>query len=304
VEHSLRNLQEMAVFARVGQLGSISGAARALGMPKSSVSRAVSRLEQAYGARLIERTTRQVSLTEIGRALHAHCLRMVAEAEEADAEIAAYQGNPSGRLRVAMPTAVGYQMLGSALPDFLARYPEVDLHLQLTDRRLNPVEDGFDVVVRVGRLEDSSAIARKIVDVNAVLVASRFYVERNGLPEAPEELERHAVIGFPFLDSAGLELVRGRERVQVPTWKRFACNDPLLNLELVKQGIAIAPGSRFVIGELLAAGELVRVLPGYELFDPPAVHALYASRTAVSPKVSVFLDFLTELAARFTAARS
>jgi DNA-binding transcriptional LysR family regulator len=290
----------MAVFARVGQLGSISGAARALGLPKSSVSRAVSRLEQAYGARLIERTTRQVTLTEIGRALHAHCLRMVAEAEEADAEIAAYQGNPSGRLRVAMPTAVGYQMLGSALPDFLENYPEVDLHLQLTDRRLNPIEDGFDVVVRVGRLEDSSAVARKIVDVNAVLVASRLYVERNGLPETPEALERHAVIGFPFVDSPGLDLVRGRERVHVPTWKRFACNDPLLNLELVKQGIAIAPGSRFVIGGLLESRELVRVLPGYELFDPPAVHALYASRTAVSPKVSVFLDFLADLAARFT----
>jgi DNA-binding transcriptional LysR family regulator len=300
----MKHLQEMAIFARVGSLGSISGAARALGLPKSSVSRAVSRLEQAYGARLVERTTRQVSLTEIGRALHVHCLRMVAEVDDADAEIAAYQGHPTGLLRVAMPNAVGQQLLGSTLPDFLVRYPDVDLHLQLTDRILNPATDGFDVVVRVGRLEDSSVIARKIIDVNAVLVASRLYVEQHGLPATPAELEHHAVIGFPFLDGTGVELVAGRERVRIRSWKRFACNDPMLNLELVKQGIAIAPVSRFVVADLLRSGELIRILPGYELHDPPAVYALYASRAAVSPKISVFLDFLTKLAARFTAARS
>lgn len=305
----MRHLEEMAVFAKVGDLLSISGAARALGLPKSSVSRAVSRLEDKYKARLIERTTRQLRLTEIGAALHEHCRAMVAEADNAEAEIAAYQGHPSGLLRIAAPTTVGRNILGPQLASFLALYPDVDLQLQLTDRQLNPVSDGFDVVVHMGWLEDSSLIARKIIDVNAILVASRSYAQERGLPQTIEDLTAsgdgnvrgHAVIGFPIVGAPPLELVAGRERVAVPTWKRFACNDPLLNLELVEQGVAIAPVSLYFAAPRLARGDLVHVLPGYQLHNPPALHALYAGRRALSPKIAVFLDFLTDLAQRVRA---
>jgi len=294
----VRNLEEMAIFAKVGDLGSISGAARALGLPKSSVSRAVARLEIAFAARLVERSTRRVSLTEIGRALHAHCRAMAAEAENAAAEIAAYQGHPSGLLRVASPTTVGRNILGPHLADFLSLYPDVDLQLQLTDRQLDPVAEEFDVVVHIGWLRDSPLIARKITDIAAVLVASRAYVEARGLPQSIEALEQHAVIGFPILGAPPLELVAGRERVKVPTWSRFACNDPIINLDLVKRGVAIAPLSAYFAGEGLARGELVHVLPRYQLHDPPAIYALYAGRTALSPKIAVFLDFLAALARR------
>ena len=294
----VRNLEEMAIFAKVGELGSISGAARALALPKSSVSRAVSRLEAAFAARLVERSTRRVSLTEIGRALHAHCQAMVAEAENAAAEVAAYQGHPSGLLRVAAPTTIGRNVLGPHLPHFLSQYPDVDLQLQLTDRQLDPAAEAFDVVIHTGWLVDSPLIARKITDIGAVLVASRAYVEAHGLPNTIEALAHHAVIGFPILGAPPLELVAGRERVAVATWPRFACNDPIINLDLVRRGVAIAPLSALFAGSGLAQGELVQVLPSYQLHDPPALYALYAGRTAISPKIAVFLDFLSDLAQR------
>jgi len=301
MERSMRHLEEMAVFAKVGELGSISAAARALGLPKSNVSRAVSKLESAFSARLVERTTRKVTLTEIGRALHAHCLNLVAEAHNAEAEIAAYQGHPSGRLRVAAPYSIGHVVLKPSIPAFLDLYPDVDLQLQLTDRTLNPVADGFDVVIRIGWLEDSSAIARKISDIDAVLVASRAYDATRGIPATIEELGEHALIGLPTGDGAPLRLTNGRERVGVPVWTRFACNDPLMNLDMVERGLAIAPVAWFVAAPRLAAGELVHILPDFRLQDPPTVHALYAGRTALSPKIAVFLDYITDLANRLRA---
>ena len=294
----MRHLEEMAVFAKVGDLGSMSGAARALGLPKSSVSRAVAKLETAYAARLVERTTRKVTLTEIGRALHAHCSRMVEEVANAEAEIAAYQGTPSGRLRVAAPYSLGHVILKRNMPEFLDRYPGVDVQLQLTDRSPNPVADDFDVVIRIGWLEDSSLIARKITDVNAILVASRAYVEAHGLPTSPSDLDGHRIIGYPTSEPRPMHVSAGKERIQVPIWSRFACNDPLMNIELVQRGLAIAPVSAIIAGGLLQEGELIHVLPKYKLLDQPAIYALYAGRTALSPKISVFLDFLGELARR------
>ncbi|HEY0627172.1 MAG TPA: LysR family transcriptional regulator [Allosphingosinicella sp.] len=296
-----RHLEEMAVFAKVGDLGSMSGAARALGLPKSTVSRAVARLEAAYSARLVERTTRKVTLTEIGRALHAHCSKMVEEVYNAEAEIAAYQGTPSGRLRVAAPYSIGHVILKQNMPEFLDRYPNVDVQLQLTDRTLNPITDNFDVVIRIGWLEDSSLIARKITDVNAILVASRAYVEAYGLPSSPSDLGGHRIIGYPTSEPRPMDMSSGKERVPVPIWSRFACNDPLMNMELVQRGIAIAPVSAIIAAGLLEGGQLIHVLPKYKLLDQPAIYALYAGRTAISPKISVFLDFVSELARRVFA---
>lgn len=295
----MRHLEEMAIFAKVGELGSMSATARALGLPKSTVSRAVARLEGAYQARLIERTTRRLTLTEIGRSFHLHCVAMVAELENAEAEIAAYQGHPSGLLRVAAPHSLGRHVVGPNMPEFLARYPDVDIHLQLTDQLLGPGTSGLDVVLRIGAIENSAAVARKITDVDAVLVASAGYAAAHGLPETIEELHEHPLIGLPVIGADAIDLVSGRDKARVPTWRRFGCNDPIVNLDLVRRGCGIAPVSSFFLAEALAAGELVRVLPGWSLAYQPAINALYASRTAISPKVTAFLDFLTELAGRY-----
>jgi len=297
----MRLLAEMAIFAKVGELGSISGAARILELPKSSVSLAVSKLEAAFGARLVERTTRRLTLTEIGLGLHAHCQKLVIEAENAEAEIAAHQGHPSGRLRVSSPHSVSHFILKSHIPEFLERYPDVDLQLQLTDRQVNPISDGYDVVIRVGWLEDSSLIARKITDVDAILVASRAYADERGLPASIEDLEGHAVVGLPIAEGPPLELTNGRETLRIAVWPRFACNDPLINLDLVERGVAIAPISSLLSAPRIKSGALIPVLPKYRLGNPPAVYALYAGRTALSPKIGVFLDFLSELARRVTA---
>ena len=296
LERSLRHLEEMAIFAKVGELGSVSAAGRALKLPKSTVSRAVSKLESVFAARLVERTTRGLNLTELGRALHAHCRNLVNEAQNAEAEIAAYQGHPRGRLRVAAPYALGHMVLKNSLPGFLDEYPDIDLQLQLTDRSLNPVTDDFDVVIRVGWLEDSSVTARKITDIDAVLLASPAYVKAHGLPQSGQDLQAHAIVGFPTTEPRPLTLANGQDRIKVPIWPRFACNDPMMSLEFVQRGIAIAPISSFVAAALVQAGSLIRVLPAYTLLDQPAVHALYGGRTAVSPKIAVFLDHLTEVA--------
>jgi DNA-binding transcriptional LysR family regulator len=296
LERSLRHLEEMAIFAKVGELGSVSAAGRALKLPKSTVSRAVSKLEAVFAARLVERTTRGLNLTELGRALHAHCRNLVSEAQNAEAEIAAYQGNPRGRLRVAAPYALGHMVLKNSLPRFLDEYPDIDLQLQLTDRLLNPVMDDFDVVIRVGWLEDSGVTGRKITDIDAVLLASPAYVQTHGLPQSAQDLETHAIVGFPIPEPRAITLANGQDRIKVPIWRRFACNDPLMNLEFVQRGLAIAPVSSFVAASLLRDGALVRVLPAYTLLDQPTVHALYGGRTAISPKIAVFLDHLTEVA--------
>jgi DNA-binding transcriptional LysR family regulator len=249
----------------------------------------------------VERTTRRLTLTEIGGSLHAHCLKMVNEAQNAEAEIAAHQGHPSGRLRVSAPYSISHVILKAHIPEFLGRYPEVDLQLLLTDRLLNPIADGYDVVIRVGWLEDSSLIARKITDIDAVLVANRAYAAQHGLPETVEELALHNLVGLPIAEAPPLELTNGKERVKVAVWSRFACNDPLINLDLVERGLAIAPISSILSAPRIETGELIRVLPSYRLQHPPAVYALYAGRTAISPKISVFLDFLSELARRVSA---
>lgn len=297
----MRLLPEMAIFAKVGELASISAAARVLGLPKSSVSRAVSKLEAAFEARLVERSTRRLTLTEIGLGLLAHCQKLVIEAENAEAEIAAYQGHPSGRLRIASPSSIGQLILKANIPEFLDRYPDVDIELQLTDRLINPVTEGYDVVIRAGELEDSSLIARKITDIDAALMASRGYAEQHGIPQTIEELSGHPVVGLPRAGMSVIELVSGNDRAQIPVWPRFACNDPMMNLELVERGIAIATISRLLTADRIKAGELIPVLPKYRLQNPPAVYALYAGRTALSPKIGVFLDFLAELAKRITA---
>ncbi len=298
----MQRIDVLAIFAKVGTLGSISGAARALGLPKANVSRAVARLEAEYNVALIERTTKRVMLTEIGAKLHERCQRLLVEFDEVDAEIAAYRGDPSGTLRVSCPAAISTH-IGPYLPDFLNRYPGIDLRLKVADRVL-PEPHGFDVVLHVGWLADSSLIARKVADVPLILTASAEYVATHGMPLTPDELEQHPVVGLYYADGdveggglpatvPPLELARGGECVPLPRWKRFSSNDQMLLLDLVERGMAIAPLAAALIQRKVMTGELVRILPEYDIVNPPALHAVYASRSAQPPKVRVFIEFLT-----------
>jgi LysR family transcriptional regulator, transcriptional activator for aaeXAB operon len=302
----MQRIDAFAIFAKVGELGSISGAARALGIPKANVSRAVAKLETDYKVALIERTTRRVVLTEIGRKLHNRCDRLLAEVEATDAEIAAFRGDPAGKLRIGCSSATA-RHVSRHFPDFLERYPAVDLRVKVSDH-LVPEPEGFDVVLHTGWLSSSPLVARKLSEVAMVLVASRDYLRTRGVPTTPDELTTHSVAGHYCAKAdasvAGrralaakappLELTRGRERFPVSTWHRFASNDPIMLVEMVRSGLAIAPLDQIDVETGICAGDLARVLPDYTIANLPALYAVHGSRTSTPPKLRVFLDFIGE----------
>jgi DNA-binding transcriptional LysR family regulator len=298
-----------AIFAKVGETGSISGAARALGLPKANVSRAVTRMESDYKVKLIDRTTQRLALTEAGRLLHTRCLRVISEMAEASAELAAQRGTPAGTLRIGCPPDVARGLLTPHLHEFLQRYPDIDLRVRVGERLL-PEPHSLDVVVHSGWLSDSRLTVRRIAEVTTLLIASQAYVQQHGEPKTIESLSSHPVIGNFYLDSAAvepgrlpahvppLELVREAERHPVHTWSRFASTDHSQLLELVKRGVAIAPLAAIRVVTELTSGELVWILPEYPIAAPPALYALYTERAAMVPKLRVFLDFITELVER------
>ncbi|CAI2538241.1 LysR family transcriptional regulator [Serratia proteamaculans] len=299
------------IFAMVGDRGSISGAARALGESKATVSRAVSRLESLYNVRLVERTTRQITLTEVGSVLHARCIRIREEMEDVDAEIATYRNTPAGILRIGCTSDIAKTLLTPNLHEFLDLYPEIDVRVRVGERLL-PEPNILDVVLHCGWLSDSRLTARKIAEVQNVLVASREYVRANGMPASPDELEGHAIIGNFYLDAAAiepgplpayvprLEISRGQGRFTLPTYRRFLSTDHSQIFELVKHGRVIAPITGIWALPGLLSGELVRILPDYEISESPQFYALYLDRLASVPKLKIFLEFIEEIVQRLT----
>jgi DNA-binding transcriptional LysR family regulator len=286
------DLNELLVFAKVVQAGSFTAAARALRMPKSTVSRKVSELEERIGAQLLQRTTRKLSLTEVGQAYYAHCARIVAEAEEAELAVTRMQAAPHGLLRVTAP--LSFSQLGPLVADFMRSYPEVQLEMVCTDRTVDLVEEGFDLAVRAGRLTDSSLIARRLGSIERLVVAAPRYVQARGMPRAPRDLEKHDCLLF----GAGREgnvwsLSAGSKSVDVPVRARLIVNEPdmLRVVTLAGAGIALIPN--ILCTTDITEGRLHRVLPDWASPGAP-VHAVYPSTRHHSPKVMAFVDFLRE----------
>lgn len=286
------DLNELLVFAKVVQAGSFTVAARGLRMPKSTVSRKVSELEERVGAQLLQRTTRKLRLTDVGQAYYEHCARIVAEAEQAELAVTRMQAAPHGLLRVTAPLT--FNFLGPIVAEFLKRYPEVQLELVCTDRSVDLVEEGFDVAVRAGRLADSSLIARKLGDIARVVVAAPEYLEQRGVPKSPKDLERHDCLVF----GAGMEgnvwtLHSGSRSVQVSVRARLVVNEPdmLRAVALGGAGVTLLP--TLLNAADLSAGRLRRILPDWSSSGAP-VHAVYPGSRHHSPKVMAFVDFLRE----------
>ncbi len=283
------DLNELLVFAKVVQAGSFTAAARGLRMPKSTVSRKVSELEERIGAQLLQRTTRKLRLTEVGRAYYEHCARIVAEAEEAELAVTRMQAAPHGLLRVTTPLT--FSFLGPLVAEFLKRYPEVQLELLCTDRTVDLVEEGFDLAVRAGRLADSSLIARKLGSIERFVVAAPSYLQARGVPRSPRDLEKHDCLLF----GAGnvWTLHSGSRSVEVSIRPRLVVNEPdmLRAVTLAGSGVALLPNIHSAAD--LAAGRLLRLLPDWSSAGAP-VHAVYPGTRHHSPKVMAFVDFLRE----------
>ncbi len=286
------DLNEALLFARVAELGSFTGAARALGLPKSTVSRKVAELETRLGARLMQRTTRKLHLTDAGRLYYHHAARAVLEVEDAELAVARLQDAPRGLLRVTAP--LNFDYLAPIVTDFLQRYPEVDLELVCTDRVVDLVEEGFDLGIRAGKLGDSSLVGRPLGHLRTELVASAAFASSFGLPKEPCELERFPALVFGAARQREVWMLeRGAESVTVRLRARYIAND----FELLRQsalsglGIANLPIAR--IAADLRERRLVRALPGWSQAAAP-LSAVYPSARLLSPKVRVLLDFLKE----------
>ncbi|WP_437300205.1 LysR family transcriptional regulator [Sorangium sp. So ce426] len=286
-------LTSMAVFTKVVATGSFSKAGRELGLSPAGVSNHIRALEDWLGARLIHRTTRRLSLTEAGEALHERCARILAEVEEAQAAAGALHEAPRGRLRISVPITFGVRHLAPVITDYLLAYPEVAVDVSLNDRKVDLLEEGFDLAIRIGALPDSSLAARRIAPSRSVLCASPAYVERRGAPAEPADLERHECLEYMYRATPGQWRFRGPggEEVSVRVRGRLtATNGEMLRVAMLSGlGIGVAP--TFIAGEDLAAGRLVPLMPRYAL-EEVGIHAVYPQGRHLSAKVRTFIDFV------------
>ncbi|HVJ42811.1 MAG TPA: LysR family transcriptional regulator [Dongiaceae bacterium] len=286
-------LGTMEAFAAVVESGSFSAAAQRLRSSKSLVSRQIAALEAELGARLFHRTTRSLTLTEDGRGYHAQVVRILEEIAEANASVSNLQAAPRGRLRINAPMSFGYLHLAPAVPDFLALYPEVEIDLTMSDRYVDLIEEGVDLAVRLGRLGDSTLIARKLATIRRVVCGSPDYFKTHGVPQTPEDLSQHACLCYSNLAVADewrfLRADGSAWPVEVHGRLRADNGDALREAALKGLGLVYLPS--FIIGRDLQAATLVSVLTDYVPQDA-GLYAVYPHARHLSPKVRAFIDFL------------
>lgn len=284
------DLNEIAVFTRVVQAGSFSAAAKVLGMPKSTVSRKVSDLEERLNARLLQRTTRKLSLTDAGRTYFDYGLRIVNELEEAERAVGRLQDTPRGLLRVT--AGLNSTWLGDILADFLKRYPEIQLDLLCTARSVDLVEERFDLGIRAGTLADSSLIARSLGSTTWFLVATAGYLEKRGRPRTPHALAKHDCLLFGAGPStANMRLESGEQSVQVAVHARLSVNDMDIVHAAATAGLGIAMLPAYRCVEELRTHRLERVLRDWAAPSTP-VHVVYPTARHLSAKVKAFIEHL------------
>lgn len=286
-------LDAMRAFMRVVSSGSYAEAARQLGLTRSAISKAVTELEHHLGARLLDRTTRRVTPTEAGRAYHERVAGILADVDETESAISRLHDEPKGLLRVNAPMSFGTLYLAQAIADFMLAYPDLRIEAIMNDRFIDPLEEGVDVTVRIGVLQDSSLIARKLAPARRVLVASSAYLKSHGIPATPADLADHRALNFGHASGQQRwQLQDGDEVVSVPIDAALCSNngDVLRAAALNGNGITLLP--TFMVGPDIAAGRLSIVLPDH----PPVglgIYALYAPNRYLAAKTRVFVDFLS-----------
>ena len=282
----------MQIFVDVVNSGGFSAAARKIGLSRAQVSKSVMQLEQYLGVRLLNRTTRSISLTESGRVYFERSSALLADIDEIEAIAANESGETRGRLMLSAPTTFGILHLQDAIPAYLARFPEVQISLSLADRFIDVVAEGFDLVIRIGELEDSSLVARRLAPCKRILCAAPGYLGKHGTPQVPQDLAIHHCLVYSNElkpDSWRLQGPDGNEVVKVNGPVCADNGDILRAAAVAGLGVTLLP--TFIVGADLISGRLRQVLPE---FCPPEIfiHAVFPSRRWLSPKVRSFVDFL------------
>ncbi len=291
------DLADLRAFARIADLGSVSGAARALGMPKSSASRALARLEAAAGSALIERSTRHLRLTDAGRLLHRHARRILDDVSEAENALTGLVGVPRGTLRVSVGFTFAVGPLASMLPQFLARYPEVRVALAIDNRNVDLLADDFDLAIRIGPLRDSDLIARRLTTIALWTCASPAYLASRGTPATAADLRSHELIGRLARKSTWRFRAPGGALHEIEVVPGTVIPEPAVLKAVLIGGAGIGRLPEFHAADAVADGSLVRLLPEYQ-DNSVDVHALYPSHRSLSAKVRVFIDALAEYLSR------
>lgn len=283
-------LGPIAAFVRVVETGSFTAAATSLGVSKSQVSRSVRALEDRLGARLLHRTTRAVTPTEAGQAFYGRCARILADLEEAEEAVAHLQAAPRGTLRLSLPQSFGVRYLAPIIADFLMKYPEVRVEASFTERRVDLVDEGYDLAIRIGVLDDSSLIARKLGASRRYVLGSPDYLARRGWPQTPAELKDHECLQFTYQTTGSSWVFRDAgEEVAVRVSGRMLANSGEALAAAACAGVGLVWLPDFLVADDLRAGRLVSVFGDRP--DPGlAIWAVYPHSRHLAPKVRLFVD--------------
>jgi len=288
-------IDAMQAFVAVADLQGFAPAARKLGLSPSGVTRLIAALEDRLGARLLQRTTRQVALTDVGARYLERVRRILSDVEEAEGSIQDERTRPSGRLVVSAPIGFGRLHVSPVMSAYLARYPEVSGELRLSDRMINLVEDGVDLAVRIGHLADSSLVARQVGEMRRIIVASPAYLKQSGEPDTPEAVASHQTIQFDATAaSPDWRFVDHGREIRVAATPRFTTNSADAAIQYAEQGGGLTRVLAYQAAEAIKAGRLKVVLAKFE--PPPLpIHVVYPTSRLLSAKVRTFIDLVTEL---------
>ena len=290
----MEDLERMAVFARVVETRSFSGAARDLGLSKSLVSKRVTQLEHSVGARLLNRTTRNMSLTEAGAMFYEHCARIVSELEEAKLAVGRLHSEPRGVLKITASVAFGTLHIAPMLAEFLPLYPKLKIDMAITDRFVDLAEEGYDVAVRIAKEPAPNLVARRLAAVNRQICATPEYFKRHGVPKTPTDLERHNCLTYTYFNPQDPWRLRGPEGdISVPASGDLRVNDDEALSQAVLGGLGIALLPTFIVGKELQNGKLQAVLSDYVPLEQH-IYAVYLPNRQLSAKVRAFIDYIVK----------
>ncbi|EJN6826832.1 LysR family transcriptional regulator [Vibrio cidicii] len=290
----INQFADLPVFVTVVDCGSFSQAAKQLNLTKSAVSKRISHLEDGLGIRLLNRTTRKLSLTEAGQRYYDYASQALSLAKRGVDAVSELHGSPQGRLKITAPMTFGVLHVAPLISEFLGRYPEVEIDLQLEDKMVDLVEGGFDLGIRIGHLPDSNLIAKRLAPCRTVLCASPSYVEKMGAPQKPADLADHNCLRYSYFRGGNewLFLHQEQEFKVLPRGNFIVNNSEAIRRALIA-GIGVAQMPTFIIGKELRSGTLVNLMPEYRLPEH-FLYAVYPQRKHMPLKVRMFIDFLSE----------
>lgn len=293
----MQDLNDLYYFSAVVDNGGFAAAERALGIPKSRLSRRISALEEELGVRLLQRSTRRFAVTDVGTAVHRHAQTMLAEAQAAREVVDRLSAEPRGVIRLSVPVGLAQQMMPKLMPEFLARYPQVRVQMHVSNRRVDLINEGFDLSIRVRNKldDDGSLVMRTFGQIQELLVASPKYLDRAGRPKDPEELKDHVTLSMSEDEARqrwDLQDAKGEHR-RIDLKPRLSGFDFPMLMALATQGIGITMLPETLCAEAIRNGELEVVLPEWRLPQGIA-HLVFASRRGLLPAVRALIDFLAE----------